>query len=87
MPENSIMSISMRRVLRSSSSDSTSLLRLVIQEKSAIDQIHADNSQRFLLQGVLGVEHPHVQDDLAVLIAGMGLEIASPSSRGIHWFP
>ena len=50
------------------------LVGLVIEEERAVEQVHADDAQRFLLQGVFGVEHPHVEDDLAVLVARMGLE-------------
>ena len=74
MPENSIMSISMRRVLKLSSSDSISLFGLVVETERAVEQVDADDAQGFLLQGVFGVEHPHVQDDLAVLVARMGLK-------------
>ena len=74
MPENSIMSISMRRVVRLSSSDSTSWSGSWMQEERAVEQVHADDAQRLLLQRVFGVEHAHVDDDLAVLVARVGLE-------------
>ena len=47
------------------------------EEKSPVEQIHADNPQGLLLQGVLRVQHPHVQDDLAVLVARILLETDS----------
>ena len=75
MPENSIMSISMRAVVRLSSSDSTQLLRLVVQEEGAVEQVDADDAERLLLQRVLGVEHAHVDDDLAGLVARVRLEL------------
>ena len=74
MPENSIMSISIRRVAEVVQQRLDELVGLVVEEKGAVEQVHADNPQGLLLQGVLGVEHPHVQDDLAVLVAGIGLE-------------
>ena len=74
MPENSIMSISIRRVLRLSSSDSISFSGSWCEKERAVEQVHADDAQRLLLQGVVGVEHPHVHDDLAVLVAWIGLE-------------
>ena len=41
------------------------LLRLVVLEERAVQQVDADDAERLLLQRRLGVEHPHVQDDLA----------------------
>ena len=67
MPENSIMSISMRWVDRLSSSDSTKQLGLVVQEERAIEQVHAHHAQRLLLQLRFPVQHAHVQHDLALL--------------------
>ena len=49
-------------------------LRLVVEEKGAVEQVYAHDAERLLLQRVFGVEHPHVDDDLAVLVARMGLE-------------
>ena len=50
------------------------LFGFVIETERAVEQVHADDAQGFLLQGVFGVEHPHVHDDLAVLVARMGLK-------------
>ncbi len=49
-PENSIRSISMRSVVRPSSSDSSSLPGSVAEEARAVHQVHADDAERFLLQ-------------------------------------
>jgi hypothetical protein len=50
-------------------------LRFVVQEKSRIQQIHSDNSQGLLLLAVLMIKHPHMDNDLAIFIARMGLEL------------
>ena len=68
------MSISIRRRLRLSQQRLDQLVRIVGQEERRIKQVDTDDAQRLLLQGVLGVEHPHVHDDLAVLVAGISLE-------------
>ena len=67
------MSISMRSVVRLSSSDSSMRFRLVMQEERGIEQVHADDAQRLLLQAVFVIEHAHVDEDLAVFIARMSL--------------
>ncbi len=48
-------------------------LRLMMVE-GAVNQIHADDSERFLLIDVRFVQHPDVDDDLARLTARLGLE-------------
>ncbi len=50
-------------------------LRVVMQEKCAVEKVHPDDAEGFLLQLVLVVQHAHVDDDLAVLIARMRLEL------------
>ena len=40
----------------------------------AVDQVHADHAERFLLVDVCFVEHAHVNDDLARLAARFGLK-------------
>ena len=42
--------------------------------EGAVDQVHADDPERFLLIDVRFVQHPHVDDDLARLTARFGLE-------------
>ena len=69
------MSISMRPVVSRSSRLSTEPLRLVVLEERAVQQVDADDAERLLLQRGLGVEHPHVQDDLARLVARVRLEL------------
>ena len=49
--------------------------RLVMQEKGAVEQVDAHDAEGFLLQIVFTIEHPDVDDDLAVLIARVGLDI------------
>lgn len=50
------------------------LLGLVMQEKGAVEQVHADDAERLLLQRGLDVQHANVDDDLAGFIARMRLE-------------
>ena len=50
-------------------------LGLVVVEERAVQQVDADDAERLLLQRRLGVEHPHVQDDLAGLVARVRLEL------------
>ena len=50
------------------------LLRLVVQEEAAIAEVHADDAERLLLRLHFGVEHPHMDDHLAGLVARMALE-------------
>ena len=44
-------------------------------KKARVQQVHADDAQRLLLQRGFGVEHPDVDDDLAGLVPRMGLEL------------
>ena len=46
-----------------------------MQKKSGVKKIDADNAQSLLLQDVLVVQHAHMDDDLAVLISRVGLEL------------
>ena len=48
---------------------------LVVEEERAVEQVDADDADRLLLQRCLDVEHPDVQDDLAGVVPGMGLEL------------
>ena len=50
-------------------------LGLVVLEERTVEQVDADDADGLLLQRRLGVEHPDVEDDLARLVAGMGLEL------------
>ena len=50
------------------------LVGLVVEEKRAEEQIHADDAERLLLERRLGVQHAHMDDDLARLIVRMRLE-------------
>ena len=50
-------------------------VRLVMQEKSGVKKIDADDAQRLLLQAVLVVQHANVDDDLAVLVPRVSLEL------------
>ena len=61
------MSISMRSTLKPSSNDSSSRSGSGGEEARAVDEVHADDAERLLLQRVLEVEHAHVHDDLAAL--------------------
>ena len=74
MPENSIMSISMRSVRQVVEQRLDQLLGLVVEEERAVEQVHADDAERLLLQRVLRVEHADVDDDLAVVVARVRLE-------------
>jgi hypothetical protein len=69
------MSISMRSVVSRSKKALYERLRFVVEEESAVKQIDADDADRLLLQGGLDVEHTDVQDDLARIVAGVGLEL------------
>ena len=48
-------------------------LRLVMQEKRAVEQVDANDAQNLLLKVVFAVQHADVDDDLAVLVARVGL--------------
>ena len=74
MPENSIMSISMRSRRQIVEQRFDEQLGLVVEKERAVEEVDADDAQRLLLEGVLLVEHADVDDDLAVLIARVGLE-------------
>ena len=50
-------------------------LRVVVQEARAVDEVHADDAERLLLERVLDVEHAHVDDDLVVGAVGSRLEL------------
>jgi hypothetical protein len=50
-------------------------LGLVVLKERAVQQVDADDPQRLLLHRRLDVEHPQVEDDLARLVTGMGLEL------------
>src|SRR5438094_8258258 len=55
--------------------------------KSAIQQIHADDTERFLLFDVDLIKQPHVDDNLARCTAFLGLKShAEPSVRFIVLF-
>src|SRR5437867_8310085 len=55
--------------------------------KSAIEQIHADYTERFLLFDVGFIKQPHVDDNLARWAAFLGLKShAEPSVRFIVLF-
>ena len=47
--------------------------RLVMQETGGVEQVHADDPERLLLQTVFVIEHPDVDQDLAVFIARVSL--------------
>ena len=49
------------------------LFRLLMIER-AVEQIHADDAERFLLVDIRFIEHPHVNDDLARFAARFGLK-------------
>ena len=51
------------------------LHRLVRHEERAVEQVDPDDAERFGLRRVVVVEHAHVQDDLARLVARMSLEL------------
>ena len=65
---------------------------LVVQEARAVDEIHADDAERFLLERVLDVEHAHMDDDLVVGAArlrlvldahpAVALVVAAETARG-----
>ena len=70
-----------------------SSIGLVVLEERAVQQVDADDAERLLLQRGLDVEHPDVQDDLARLVARVGLEldahpavalVAAPEAAGDH---
>ncbi len=46
-----------------------------MEKEGGIEQIDSDNPQGFLLQAVLAFEHADVDDDLAVFIPRVGLEL------------
>ena len=50
-------------------------LGLVVLKERAVEQVDADDPERLLLHRRFDVEHPEVEDDLARLITGMGLEL------------
>ena len=52
--------------------------------EGAVDQVHADDSERFLLIDVRFVQHPDVDNDLARLTARLGLETHPRASRAIR---
>src|SRR5437667_12655751 len=55
--------------------------------KSAIEQVHADDTERFLLFDVGFIKQPHVNDNLARWAALLGLKThAEPSVRFIVLF-
>src|SRR5438093_7221938 len=55
--------------------------------KSAIEQVHADDTERFLLFDVGFIKQPHVDDNLAGWAAFLGLKShAEPSVRFIVLF-
>src|SRR6266487_1935601 len=55
--------------------------------KSAIEQVHADDTERFLLFDVGFIQQPHVDDNLARWAAFLGLKShAEPSVRFIVLF-
>ena len=45
----------------------------MVEKEGRIEQVNADDAQRFLLEGIFFVEHPHVQDDLVVGVPRKGL--------------
>jgi len=49
-------------------------LGLVVEEAGAVDQVDADDPERFLLRLLLAVEHVDVDEDLAVGVARMRLK-------------
>jgi hypothetical protein len=51
------------------------LLRFVVLEERPVQQVHADDAERLLLQPGLDVEHPDVHHDLAWLVVRLGLEL------------
>ena len=87
MPENSIMSISIRSRVEAVEQRFHHQLGRVVQEERAEQQVDADDAERFLLQRVLVVEHADMDGDLAVFIPRDAPETSRPSSRGIRWFP
>jgi hypothetical protein len=50
------------------------LLGLLPLEEGGVQEVDADDAERLLLQRGVLVEHPDVDDDLAGLVAGLGLE-------------
>ncbi len=42
-------------------------IRIVIEVLRPVDEIEPNDTQRFLLQGVLDIEHAHMNDDLAAV--------------------
>lgn len=50
-------------------------LGLVVEKTRAVDQIHADDTERFLLRRVLDVEHAHVDHDLMLRATGARLKL------------
>ena len=59
-------------------------LRLPMIER-AVEKIHADNAERFLLIDIRFIQHAHVDDDLARLAARSAPESARPASRAIRY--
>jgi hypothetical protein len=49
-------------------------LRLVMQEKAAVAEIHTDDTERLLLCLRVGVEHAHMDDDLTRFVARVALK-------------
>src|SRR5260221_614035 len=47
----------------------------MVQEKSGVEQIDADNSEGLLLQAVLMIQHSNMNNDAAIFIARVGLEL------------
>ena len=56
-------------------------------KNAAVQQVDADDAERLLLERRPRVEHADVDDDLARLVARVGLELARPSSRGTRCRP
>ena len=51
------------------------LIGPVVKKEGPVKQVHANDTEGLLLRLVLAIEHAHVEDDLAVFVPGMGLEL------------
>jgi hypothetical protein len=63
------------------------LLRLVMKEEGAVEEIDANDSKSLLLEGGFGIQHANVDKDLAWFVARAGLKFhAHPSMAFVAAF-
>ena len=77
MPRNSIMSISIRPMVSRSSRLCTSDFWFMVEKECPVEQVDPDDANCLLLERCIDVEHSNMKDDLAGLVARMGLELQS----------